>query len=70
MKIIIVIHNPHKAITRIAHSAGDINNKVYETLTKYGIDEIKAIDCANWCELASYGESYNEDNFDVYIEEK
>lgn len=70
MKIIIVIHNPHKAITRIAHSAGDINNKVYETLTKYGIDEIKAIDCASWCELASYGESYNEDNFDAYIEEE
>ena len=70
MEIIIVIHNPHKAITRIAHSAGDINNKVYETLTKYGIDEIKAIDCASWCELASYGESYNEDNFDVYIEEE
>lgn len=70
MKIIIVIHNPHKAITRIAHSAGDINNKVYETLTKYGIDEIKAIDCASWCELASYGESYNEDNFSVYIEEE
>lgn len=70
MKIIIVIHNPHKTITRIAHSAGDINNKVYETLTKYGIDEIKAIDCASWCELASYGESYNEDNFDAYIEEE
>lgn len=70
MKIIIVIHSPHKAITRIAHSAGDINNKVYETLTKYGIDEIKAIDCASWCELANYGESYNEDNFDVYIEEE
>jgi hypothetical protein len=70
MKIIIVIHNPHKAITRIAHDAADINGKVYETLTKYGIDEKEAIECASWCELASYGESYNEDNFSVYIEEE
>lgn len=68
MGITIVIHKPHGVITRIAHSAADINNKVYETLTKYGIDEIKAIDCASWCELASHGESYNEDNFSVYIE--
>jgi hypothetical protein len=70
MEITIVIHKPYGVITRIAHSAADINNKVYETLTKYGIDEIKAIDCASWCELASYGESYNEDNFSVYIEEE
>ena len=59
MGITIVIHKPHGVITRIAHSAADIKNKVYETLTKYGIDEIKAIDCASWCELASYAARYS-----------
>ena len=67
MKIEIVIHHPHEVITRYGNNAYDINEKVYETLTKYGIDEETAIDCACWCELALYGESYNTENFDVYV---
>ena len=38
-------------------------------LYKHGIDEETAIDCASWCELATDCESYNEENFDVYLEE-
>ena len=70
MKIEIVIHSPHKTITRYGKDANDINEKVYETLTKYGIDEDTAFDCASWCELAIYGESYNTDEFDVYVSEE
>lgn len=69
MKIEIVIHNPHEKITRYANNPYDINEKVSSVLIKYGIDEELAIDCACWCELATYGESYNEENFDVYVDE-
>lgn len=70
MKFEIVIHNPHTAITRYANNAWDINEKVYDTLTSHGIDEETAIDCACWCELAGDGESYNTDEFDVYVSEE
>ena len=72
MKIQMVIHNPHRkvvAITKHANTAREINKAVYDTLAKHGVDEETAIDCANWCELATDGESYNEENFDVYLEE-
>lgn len=72
MKIQMVIHNPHRkvvAITKYANTVREINEVIYETLTKHGIDEEIAIDCASWCELATDGESYNEENFDVYLEE-
>ena len=72
MKIKMVIHNPHRkvvAITKYANTEKEINEVVYETLTKHVIDEEIAIDCASWCELATDGESYNEENFDVYLEE-
>lgn len=36
----------------------------------WGIDEKIAIDCASWGELATIQESYNMDNFDVYIDEE
>lgn len=68
MKITIVKHSPHKSITHYESDMNEINAKVYNTLTKYGIEEEKAIDCASWCELACDGESYNEDDFDVYVE--
>lgn len=67
-KIQIVIHNPHKNIVRYA-SGRDINETVYSVLEKHGIDTETASDCACWCELATIGESYNEENFDVYIED-
>lgn len=67
MKFEIVIHNQHKTITRYGSDANDINEKIYDTLTEHGIDEETAIDCASWCEIAEDGESYNEENFDVYV---
>lgn len=72
MKIQMVIHNPHRKvvdITKYANTAREINEVVHGTLTKHGVDEETAIDCASWCELATVGESYNEENFDVYLEE-
>ena len=72
MRIQMVIHNPHRkvvAITKHANTAREINKVVYDTLAKHGVDEEIAIDCASWCELATDGESYNEQNFDVYLEE-
>lgn len=71
VKIEIVIHKPHTdtTIKRYGNSASDINEKVYDALTAHGIDEETAIDCACWCELAAIGESYNTDDFDVYVGE-
>ena len=48
----------------------DKNEKVYDTLTQNGIDVERAIECASWVELAEYGESYNEEDFDVYVSEE
>lgn len=70
MKYEIVIHNPHNAITRYGSNLWDINEGIYDTLTRNGIDEETAIDCACWCELATDGESYNTDEFDVYVSEE
>lgn len=67
MKFEIVIHKPHKAIMRYANNAGDKNNRIYDTLSRNGIHEETAIDCASWCELAADGESYNTEEFDVYV---
>ena len=72
MEIQIVIHNMHepvKTIVRCCNDARDINETVYDVLTKHGINDDIAIDCASWCEIATYGESYNMKNFDVYIGE-
>lgn len=66
----IVIHRPYKEITEhLKENASAINETIYSILTRYGIDEETAIDCACWCELATIGESYNTENLDVYIEE-
>lgn len=70
MKFEIIIHNPHTAITRYANNAWDINEKVYDTLSKNGIAEEVAIDCACFCELAGAGESYNTEEFDVYVSDE
>lgn len=66
----IVIHKPYKEITEhLEENASVINETIYNILTRYGIDEETAIDCACWCELATIGESYNTENLDVYVEE-
>lgn len=70
MKFTIVIHSPHKTITRYGKDMNDINTKVYNTLYEYGINEEVAIDCSSWCELAESGENYNTEEFDVYVEEE
>ena len=72
MRIQMVIHNPHRkvvTVTKYANTTREINEVVNDTLSKHGIDEETAIDCASWCELATDCESYNEENFDVYLEE-
>ncbi len=70
MKIHIVIHDPHKSIIRCINDAPCvIRELLYNILINHGIDEELAINCANWAETASYGDSYNEQDFDVYIEE-
>ncbi|MEZ3438660.1 MAG: hypothetical protein K1W18_07250 [Oscillospiraceae bacterium] len=67
----IVIRKPYyKEITRhLKEDESVINETIYSILTRYGIDDETAIDCACWCELATIGESYNEENFDIYVEE-
>lgn len=67
MKFEIVIHNPHKIITRYGNNIYDTYEKIYNILVKYGIDEKTAIDCACWCEFATDGKSYNTDDFDIYV---
>ena len=67
----IVIHKPYKKITKhLKENAKIIKETIYDTLTQYGINEETAIDCSGWCELASVGESYSTDDFDVYLEEE
>lgn len=70
MKFEIVIHNPYTAITRHAANAWDINERIYDTLSKNGVTEEAAIDCACFCELAGAGESYNTEEFDVYVSDE
>ena len=70
MKFEIVIHSPHTTITRYGNNKGDISDRIYDTLTSHGIDEEISIDCACWCELAEDGESYNTNEFDVYVSEE
>ncbi len=66
----IVILRPYKDISlRLKEDAREINKNIFHTLTRYGVDEETAIDCASWGELATIGESYNTENFDVYVEE-
>lgn len=45
-----------------------MHDKVFDVLYRNGIEDEKAIDCASWCELAVDGETYNEEEFDVYVE--
>lgn len=58
----IVILNPYRVIYANTHE------DIYYNLLKYGISEEISIDCASWAELASEGESYNEELFDAYVE--
>ena len=67
MKIEIVLLNPHKKITKYANNEKDIHEKVYDMLTSNGIDHERAVDCASWTELATDGETYNEERFDTYV---
>lgn len=71
VKITIAINKNNentKTYTYCGASGFDMHYKVYDTLCNNGIDEFLAMECASWCELAGDGESYNEDDFDVYFE--
>lgn len=70
MKFEIVLHKPHKAITRYGNNPKDINERIYDTLVRFGINEEDAIECACWCELAPIDASYNTADFDVYVWEE
>lgn len=74
IKITVVLHKENEKVKTIAKyvrgNAWDINESIYNTLTAWGIDEEIAIDCASWGELAGIGESYNMDDFDLYIDDE
>lgn len=65
------MHEKCKVIEKtLKENPSVINDTIYTILTHYGIDTETAIDCACWCELAIIGDSYNTDEFDVYVEEE
>lgn len=45
-------------------------DRIYDNLTANGIEHELAADAAAWCSLADLEESYNEELFDIYIEEE
>ena len=67
MKFEIVIHKPHKTITKYANTVNDINMRVGSTLINNGIDKGLAIKCSRWCQTAVDGDSYNTEKFDLYV---
>lgn len=70
INIQIVIHNPYISIIKsLKENQKCIRDFVYDTLTHYNISEETAIDCASFCELACIGDSYNTEDFDVYVNE-
>lgn len=70
MKFTIVFNKGnHEEVTGIVSNSYDTNEFIYNTLTSHNIDHDTAENCAGFCELASAGETYNETDFDVYIEE-
>lgn len=69
MKVTVDIHkDKNNKVTYYAPNGYDMHDKVFDALYCNGIEEEKAIDCASWCELAVDGETYNEEEFDVYVE--
>lgn len=69
MQIEMIFTKPHKAVTIYAKDRVEIHEKVHNTLTRNGIEEKKAADCACWAQSAVRGETYNEIDFDVYAVE-
>lgn len=41
---------------------------VYELLADNGISHVLSQNASSWTELASSGETYNEDEFDIYMQ--
>lgn len=74
IKLTFVSHKDNEKVKTIAKyvrgNTNDINECIYRTLTAWGIDEEIAIDCASWGEIAEIGESYNMDDFDLYIDDE
>lgn len=74
IKLTFVLHKDYEKVKTIAkyvkENAYDINESIYNTLAAWGIDEEIAIDCASWGEIAEIGESYNMDDFDLYIDDE
>ena len=71
MKYTVVIHKGHVTeVTCCEKSPRKINKRIFEILTENGIETETAIDCASWCEIADADDSYNAENFVVYVAEK
>lgn len=59
VKALVVIHGKRKLCSNSMH--------VYEFLYDNGIEHELAEDAQRWAELACIDESYNEEEFDVYM---
>lgn len=62
----IVIHKPHH-YENCYRTPEQLPEAVYLVLARNGIPEEKAKACAEWCATAPGEDSYNEENFDVYL---
>lgn len=69
MKFTVVFNKRHEVVVKSASNSYEKHEIIYNTLTSHDVDVNIAMDCASFCELAAAGETYNEADFDVYIEE-
>lgn len=71
MKVKLVIHKNNEKIHTYNLTAPvgyDMHDKVFDLLYMNNIEEFTCIEAASWCELACDGETYNEEEFDIYVE--
>ena len=71
MKVILVIHKNNEKVKTYHYTASSgqyMHDKVFDALYRDNIEEFTCIEAASWCELACDGESYNEEEFDIYVE--
>lgn len=71
MKVELVIHKNNKKPQTYHYTASNgynMHDKVFDALYRNNIEEFTCIEAASWCELACDGETYNEEEFDIYVE--
>ena len=71
MKVQVVISQIRKRVVSKSYSLprDKMREAVFSVLTRHGISKEVALDCAIWIESAPCGDSYNEIDFDVYVDE-